>query len=279
MRYILYTSVVCVQLHVSVCLFNGSVQAESYLLFHKGPDFPPRGVKRHIRCHYRELNCLCGERDEQNDLSVCLSVSIFLLICTFLLTYIYTHTYIYYILTVIRAKISGEKIVSPSNNSSPYMKMIQYEIKMIKVRSFHTCYFCSVLWDRHILTGSTNPPAILYKTYLWIIFDRHFFFTSRTNIWCYFLFCSYMSLVRCLKALTKPRISSMCTPLSSPRCAASNWTTTIKRGICSQVSVCNIFDVRKGKKQTKCSFVHLYFWQEQTAVKDICFPWGVYFFR
>lgn len=35
--------------------------------------------------------------------------------------------------TVIRAKISGEKIVSPSNSSSPYMKMIQYEIKMIKV--------------------------------------------------------------------------------------------------------------------------------------------------
>uniref|UniRef100_A0A3P8X651 TIMP metallopeptidase inhibitor 4 n=1 Tax=Cynoglossus semilaevis TaxID=244447 RepID=A0A3P8X651_CYNSE len=36
---------------------------------------------------------------------------------------------------VIRAKISGEKIVSPSNSSSPYMKMIQYEIKMIKVRT------------------------------------------------------------------------------------------------------------------------------------------------
>ena len=35
--------------------------------------------------------------------------------------------------SVIRAKISGEKIVSPSNSSSPYMKMIQYEIKMIKV--------------------------------------------------------------------------------------------------------------------------------------------------
>uniref|UniRef100_A0A668AAL4 Metalloproteinase inhibitor 4 n=1 Tax=Myripristis murdjan TaxID=586833 RepID=A0A668AAL4_9TELE len=34
---------------------------------------------------------------------------------------------------VIRAKISGEKIVSPSNSSSPYMKMIQYEIKMIKM--------------------------------------------------------------------------------------------------------------------------------------------------
>lgn len=34
---------------------------------------------------------------------------------------------------MIRAKISGEKIVSPSNSSSPYMKMIQYEIKMIKV--------------------------------------------------------------------------------------------------------------------------------------------------
>lgn len=39
---------------------------------------------------------------------------------------------------VIRAKISGEKIVSPSNSSSPYMKMIQYEIKMIKMfKGFH----------------------------------------------------------------------------------------------------------------------------------------------
>ncbi|KAG9353032.1 hypothetical protein JZ751_017608 [Albula glossodonta] len=34
---------------------------------------------------------------------------------------------------VIRAKISGEKIVSPSNSSSPYLKMIQYEIKLIKM--------------------------------------------------------------------------------------------------------------------------------------------------
>ncbi|XP_023655433.1 metalloproteinase inhibitor 4 [Paramormyrops kingsleyae] len=34
---------------------------------------------------------------------------------------------------VIRAKISGEKIVSPGNNSSPYMKLIQYEIKLIKM--------------------------------------------------------------------------------------------------------------------------------------------------
>ncbi|XP_028855082.1 metalloproteinase inhibitor 4-like [Denticeps clupeoides] len=34
---------------------------------------------------------------------------------------------------VIRAKITGEKIVSPSNSSSPYMKMIQYEIKLIKM--------------------------------------------------------------------------------------------------------------------------------------------------
>ncbi|KAJ8361079.1 hypothetical protein SKAU_G00176040 [Synaphobranchus kaupii] len=34
---------------------------------------------------------------------------------------------------VIRAKIMGEKIVSPSNSSSPYMKDIQYEIKVIKM--------------------------------------------------------------------------------------------------------------------------------------------------
>ncbi|KAJ8259854.1 hypothetical protein GJAV_G00174240 [Gymnothorax javanicus] len=34
---------------------------------------------------------------------------------------------------VIRAKISGEKVVSPSNSSSPYLKMFQYEIKLIKM--------------------------------------------------------------------------------------------------------------------------------------------------
>lgn len=51
-------------------------------------------------------------------------------------------------LTVIRAKISGEKIVSPSNSSSPYMKMIQYEIKMIKVRSMDSSNSCC--GGRHI---------------------------------------------------------------------------------------------------------------------------------
>lgn len=45
-----------------------------------------------------------------------------------------TVLFLCFFLSVIRAKISGEKIVSPSNSSSPYMKMIQYEIKMIKVR-------------------------------------------------------------------------------------------------------------------------------------------------
>ncbi|XP_030633723.1 metalloproteinase inhibitor 4-like [Chanos chanos] len=34
---------------------------------------------------------------------------------------------------VIRAKVTGEKIISPSNNSSPYTKIIQYEIKLIKM--------------------------------------------------------------------------------------------------------------------------------------------------
>lgn len=46
----------------------------------------------------------------------------------------------FFFLSVIRAKISGEKIVSPSNSSSPYMKMIQYEIKMIKVRPLGSRY-------------------------------------------------------------------------------------------------------------------------------------------
>lgn len=55
-----------------------------------------------------------------------------------------------FFLTVIRAKISGEKIVSPSNSSSPYMKMIQYEIKMIKVRSLDSSYSCC--WCRHTLS-------------------------------------------------------------------------------------------------------------------------------
>lgn len=55
-------------------------------------------------------------------------------------------SFIFY-LTVIRAKISGEKIVSPSNSSSPYMKMIQYEIKMIKVRSQDSSNSCC--WTVH----------------------------------------------------------------------------------------------------------------------------------
>lgn len=134
---ILYTNVMCVclSLCVTVWSFNGTVQAESYLLFYKGSDFPPRET-RHIRCHYRELNCLCRER--QIDLSIHLSTYL-----SFAVN-LHIHIYICFILTVIRAKISGEKIVSPSNNSSPYMKMIQYEIKMIKVRPLETCYFCTV---------------------------------------------------------------------------------------------------------------------------------------
>lgn len=59
---ILYTIVVRMCMCVIVCSFNRIVQAESYLLFHKGSDFPPR-EKRHIRCHYRELSCLCRARE------------------------------------------------------------------------------------------------------------------------------------------------------------------------------------------------------------------------
>uniref|UniRef100_A0A3B4AJM4 Uncharacterized protein n=1 Tax=Periophthalmus magnuspinnatus TaxID=409849 RepID=A0A3B4AJM4_9GOBI len=57
---------------------------------------------------------------------------------------------------VIRAKISGEKIVSPSNSSSPYMKMIQYEIKMIKVREWTQApkYIVAILKCSCALTGS-----------------------------------------------------------------------------------------------------------------------------
>lgn len=53
--YTVHKCSLCISLWVSVCSFNGSGQAESYLLFHKGFDFPPSGEKRHIRCHYREL--------------------------------------------------------------------------------------------------------------------------------------------------------------------------------------------------------------------------------
>ena len=132
---------VCVCVFVTVCSFNGIVQAESYLLFYKGPDIPPR-EKRHIRCHYREPKCLCRERD-QICLSVCLSVCLSFYLSIYLSIYPSIHPSsskdlyinIFFSDPVIRAKISGEKIVSPSNNSSPYMKMIQYEIKMIKVIS------------------------------------------------------------------------------------------------------------------------------------------------
>lgn len=67
-------------------------------------------------------------------LSVHPSVSLVILTLPLTSTYINWKLFFFFIPTVIRAKISGEKIVSPSNNSSPYMKMIQYEIKMIKVR-------------------------------------------------------------------------------------------------------------------------------------------------
>uniref|UniRef100_A0A3B4AJL9 Metalloproteinase inhibitor 4 n=1 Tax=Periophthalmus magnuspinnatus TaxID=409849 RepID=A0A3B4AJL9_9GOBI len=60
---------------------------------------------------------------------------------------------------VIRAKISGEKIVSPSNSSSPYMKMIQYEIKMIKAKDIQYVYtpvfssLCGVKLDSNNKAG------------------------------------------------------------------------------------------------------------------------------
>lgn len=149
--------------YVRVQSVNGSVQAESYLLFHVGFDFPPRGEERHIRCHYRDQK----RSDKQNGrkrgrrekiLSIYLSIyrpkNCYILI-TFITCYnvfivssvpftmlllfpgrfrFIPTLYSMFFLSVIRAKISGEKIVSPSNSSSPYMKMIQYEIKMIKVR-------------------------------------------------------------------------------------------------------------------------------------------------
>lgn len=51
---------------VCVWLLNGSEQAESYLLFHVGFDFPPRGEEGHILYHYREgrPHCQCRERKD-----------------------------------------------------------------------------------------------------------------------------------------------------------------------------------------------------------------------
>lgn len=135
---------------VCVCgedlVVNGSDQAESYLLFHVGFDFPPRGEE--------DTSCITTERK-------CISIypSIYLhrfFIVSCMQTTFLSHLgftcriliLVYFCVsqTVIRAKISGEKIVSPSNSSSPYMKMIQYEIKMIKVRALvmHT-YPCPPL--------------------------------------------------------------------------------------------------------------------------------------
>lgn len=161
--------------------------------------------------------------------------------------------------------------MSPSNNTSPYMKMIQYEIKMIKVSSLKACYFCTVHQDRYILTGCTNPQLkCLWQPFVWCCQPSFDLF-------------DYLSLCRCLKVLTKPRISSMCTRQSFPRCVVSNWTTTIKQGICSQVSVCATLltlgriKTTENQKQTKCSFVYLHFWQEQTAVKKFVFLKGFMF--
>lgn len=67
----------------------------------------------------------------------------------------------------------------------------------------------------------------------------------------------------------------MCTHQSFPRCVVSNWTTTIKQGICSQVSVCATFltlgrtKTAENQKQTKRPFVYLDFWQKQS--KEISF--------
>uniref|UniRef100_A0A3B4AJU8 Metalloproteinase inhibitor 4 n=1 Tax=Periophthalmus magnuspinnatus TaxID=409849 RepID=A0A3B4AJU8_9GOBI len=66
-----------------------------------------------------------------------------------------------------RAKISGEKIVSPSNSSSPYMKMIQYEIKMIKAKDIQYVYtpvfssLCGVKLD------SNNKAGYLLSGSMW----------------------------------------------------------------------------------------------------------------
>lgn len=109
-----------------------------------------------------------------------------------------------------------------------------------------------------------QPPAQRSEKCRWIFSGSH-----------YLILFDYLSLCRCLKVLTKPRISSMCTRQSFPRCVVSNWTTTIKQGICSQVSVCATFltlgrkKTAENQKQTKCSFVYLDFWQKER--KEISF--------
>lgn len=65
-----FSRVYTVYINVCVESVNGGVQAESYLLFHVGFDFPPRGEEGHILYHYWDglLHCQCGEKDEwQNE--------------------------------------------------------------------------------------------------------------------------------------------------------------------------------------------------------------------
>lgn len=160
------------------------------------------------------------------------------------------HIYIleidFFIPTVIRAKISGEKIVSPSNNSSPYMKMIQYEIKMIKVRCLK-----KLKCPKHVCWSSLILICLLVHDLSRCLIFNYYFFK----------FCFCWPLCRCLKVLTKPRISSMFTLQSSLHCVVSNWTTTTKLGICSQVSVCaTFFDFRTGKMCRELKTDHMFFY-------------------
>lgn len=103
---------------------------------------------------------------------------------------------------------------------------------------------------------------------LWVILDYQLFTCSRfpllysvLNFNFNFLklyFC--WPLCRCSKVLTKPRISSMFTLQSSLHCVASNWTTTTKLGICSQVSVCaTFFDFRTDKMYRELKTDHMFF--------------------
>lgn len=149
--------------------------------------------------------------------------------------------------SVIRAKISGEKIVSPSNSSSPYLKMIQYEIKMIKVSTPSRC-ITQAESSRHIShTGDTFPHIII------IPFDQtkaeipvkptstcHMLLTRTiqdrrryTDFLMWFL--PQLNCCRCLRVSTRPKTSSTCTLPSSPPCVASSWIPTIKFSTCCQV--------------------------------------------
>lgn len=95
----------------------------------------------------------------------------------------------------------------------------------------HSIYYYSYIFGTLLLFLLTLLPCILYL----ICIRPRLYLPPSLNYNLSTLLSLYVSVSRCSKVLTRPRISSMCTLRSSPLCVESNWTPTTKQGICFQV--------------------------------------------